>query len=255
MPPTNDGKLVKPIEEPRRDAEVAAAAADAPEQLGLGVRVDEAELAIGRHDLRRQQVVDRQTVLADEVADAAAQREAADPDRAGVAEADRQAVRGRRLGHLAGREPGLRPGSAAFRIDLDRLHVAQVDHDAALGHAVAQSAVAAASNGELHAGGPRQRDDVLDVRHVGDADDGRRPAIDPTGHDGSRGVVVGIVGRNDPTADGGAELGIESVAEGDDVMKELLPSRRRGQRRRMVRPFRPSRRQELIGRDTDEFRI
>ena len=58
--------------------------------------VDAEQLAVGGHDLGGEQGVDRQAVLADEVADAAAERDPADPDRAGVAEPDRQAVRGQR---------------------------------------------------------------------------------------------------------------------------------------------------------------
>ena len=52
----------------------------------------DADRPVGGHDLGGEQAVDRQAVLADQVADAAADRDPADPDRAGVAEADREAV-------------------------------------------------------------------------------------------------------------------------------------------------------------------
>jgi hypothetical protein len=45
------------------------------------------QLAVGGDHLGGQQVVDGETVLADEAADAAAQGEPADADRAGVAKA------------------------------------------------------------------------------------------------------------------------------------------------------------------------
>ena len=95
IPPTIGVDRVEPELEAGRDAEVAAAAADRPEQVRIVLGVDAEELAVGGHDLGGEQVVDREAVLADEVADAAAERDPADPDRAGVAEPDRQAVRAR----------------------------------------------------------------------------------------------------------------------------------------------------------------
>ena len=77
-PADDAGELVEPELEARHDAEVAAAAADRPEQVGLVLGVDAAQLAVGRDDLGREQVVDRQAVLAHEVADAAAGRDPAD---------------------------------------------------------------------------------------------------------------------------------------------------------------------------------
>ncbi len=50
-----------------------------------------AHLAVGRHDLGREQAVDGEPVLAHEVADPAAGRDPAEPDRAGVAEPGREA--------------------------------------------------------------------------------------------------------------------------------------------------------------------
>ena len=93
-------------------------------------------LAVGGDDVGGEQVVDRQAVLARQVADAAAQREAAEADRPGVAEADREAVLRGRGGELAGGQPGLGPRGAAVDVDVDARHVAQVDDDAAVGRAV-----------------------------------------------------------------------------------------------------------------------
>jgi hypothetical protein len=61
------------------------------------VGVDAQELAVGGDQLGGQQVIDGQAVLSDQVADAAAQGDPADADRAGVAEPGRQPV-GRRGG-------------------------------------------------------------------------------------------------------------------------------------------------------------
>jgi hypothetical protein len=66
-------------DERRHDAEVAAAAAEGPEEVGILVGAGGDALAAGQHDVGRQRVVDRQPVLARQVAVAAAEREAADP--------------------------------------------------------------------------------------------------------------------------------------------------------------------------------
>ena len=70
--------LVQPEEERRDDAEVAAAAADRPEEVGVLVGARAHALAAREHDLRLEQVVDREPALAGQVAEAAAEREAAD---------------------------------------------------------------------------------------------------------------------------------------------------------------------------------
>src|SRR5258706_49100 len=96
------------------------------------------------HDLRGKPRIDGQAVLPHEVADPAAQGDAADPDRAGVAEADRQAVLADGGAELDGGEPGLGPDGATREVELDPLHLGQVDHDAAIGRAMAGGAMAAA---------------------------------------------------------------------------------------------------------------
>ena len=59
-------------------AEVAAAAAQRPEQVGVLVRGGAHDPPVGEHDLGGQQRVDRQAVPAHQPADAAAEREPAD---------------------------------------------------------------------------------------------------------------------------------------------------------------------------------
>lgn len=66
--------------------EVAAPAPECPEQVGMRIGVRAQKRAVGRYDVGRQQAVDGQAVLADEVADASPEREPADPDRAGIPE-------------------------------------------------------------------------------------------------------------------------------------------------------------------------
>ena len=69
MPPTIRVERPHAEAEPGGDAEVAAAAADRPEQVGVGLGVGADELAVGGHDVGREQVVDRQAVRADQEPD------------------------------------------------------------------------------------------------------------------------------------------------------------------------------------------
>ena len=92
------------------DAEVALPAADRPEEIWLGVLAGLNQLAVGGDDLGREQIVDRQPVLADQKADAAGKGDAADSDRACIAEASDEPTLtgGDRV--LGSRDPGLDPG-------------------------------------------------------------------------------------------------------------------------------------------------
>ena len=58
--------------------------------------------------------------------------------------------------YLAGGQSRLGPGCASVDVDLQCLHVREVEHDPALGHAVAGDAVAAAADGELQPGLARE---------------------------------------------------------------------------------------------------
>jgi hypothetical protein len=100
---------MKLVLEPGGHAEVAAAATQCPEQVGVGRIVGGQQLAVSRDDLDGQQVVDGQAVLAHGVADAAAQRQAGYANRAGIAEADQQLALPRRLRNLERGQAGARP--------------------------------------------------------------------------------------------------------------------------------------------------
>ncbi len=128
------------------DAEVAAASAQAPEQLGLAVRVDAQPFAVRGDEVDGAQVVDREPVPAHEVAEPAAEGEPADPD-----VADRPARGGEAVSlggevQLRPREAGGRAGDAAGGVDRHRLHERQVDHHAVVAHRVPDHGVAAAAD-------------------------------------------------------------------------------------------------------------
>src|SRR5919108_304757 len=61
--PDHCAELVQPEAEAGDDAEVAAAAADRPEQVGLRVRIDAEHLAVSGDELGAEQGVDREPVL------------------------------------------------------------------------------------------------------------------------------------------------------------------------------------------------
>ena len=86
------GDRVQPVLEAGGHPEVAATAADRPEQVRVVVGVGPQQLAVGGDEVGGQQVVDGQAVLADQVADAAAEGDPADADRAGVAEPGRKPI-------------------------------------------------------------------------------------------------------------------------------------------------------------------
>ena len=130
----------------------------------------------------------------------------ADPDRAGVAEPGREAVSAAAVVYSPAVKPGLGPGGAPLGVDLQRLHVREVEHDPAIGDAVTGDAVAAAADGELQPGLARERDDARDIGRVRGPDDDRRPAVDPAVEDGARLVVAGVVGRDHPAVEVGAEV-------------------------------------------------
>ena len=64
-----------PEEEAGHHAEVATTAANSPEQIRMCALAGGHDTAIGEDDVRFQEIVDRQTVLAREIARPAAERE------------------------------------------------------------------------------------------------------------------------------------------------------------------------------------
>ena len=129
------------------DPEVAAGAADGPQEIVVGADAG----AVGQHQLGRGHVVDREAVLADEEADPTGGREPADADVAVVAGAHAQPVRRERLRDLAPARAGTEADPARRRIeDLDRVQRAEIDHDAAVVGGAPADAVAAAAHGERH---------------------------------------------------------------------------------------------------------
>ena len=130
------------------DAEVAAAAAQRPEQLGMlvGGRAD--LVAAGGDELDGEDVVAGEAVLALEPAGAAAEREARDAGARHAAADGREPVR---LGggvELAPGQAGAGAHDAALGVDGDLAEAADVDDDAVVDERQPGDGVAAGADGD-----------------------------------------------------------------------------------------------------------
>ena len=118
--------------ERRDDAEVPAAAAQRPEQLGVVLRVRAHQLSLGRHELDRRDAVGLQAVAAREPAHAAAERVAGDADvRAGAVQRD-QPVRRGGVHDLLPQHAGTDAGDPVDGVDLHAADPARLDQDRAV---------------------------------------------------------------------------------------------------------------------------
>src|SRR5262245_32934023 len=131
------------------DAEIAAAASQRPEQVGVLVLGRPQPRAVGRHDVDGKQIVDCEPVLAHQPADAAAESEAGDSGVAHDSAGGGQTVRLRLAVDVAPQRTALHPGPAAGGIDPHRSHRREVDDDAIVANGGARHVVASAPYGDL----------------------------------------------------------------------------------------------------------
>src|SRR5680860_508036 len=176
------------------DAEVAAPAPQRPEEV-LILRVTGRDLAtVGEYDIGGEQVVDRQPVPARQVADSAAEGEAAyagrrdDPTRSGKAE---------RVGGVVDVTPGCPAtdtGSAFDRVHGDSPHGRQIDDKAVVDGAKSGNAVPTAAHGEIQPAVDRRGNRRHHVRGVDAVDHGSGPAVVHRVVYGPSLVVVNVFG-------------------------------------------------------------
>ena len=189
------------------DAEVAAATAQPPEELGVAVGAGAHEAAVGGHDVGAHEVVAGQALLAHEPADAAAQGEARDAGGRDEAAGGRE-PEGLRLGvEVLPQQAGLGDDAAGAGIDAGALHHREVDDDA-LGGREAGDRVRAAADGDLEALAAGELDGAHDVGGARAAHDER--GVDVVEHrvPDLAGVVVALVAGSEHGApDGLAQLG------------------------------------------------
>ena len=185
------------------DAEVAATAADRPEQVGVLVLRRDHLLAGRGDDLGLDQVVADETERPLQPAAAAAERQAADAGSRDATSGDRQPVLLGRGVELAPREPAFGAHGLRRGIDRDAGHPAQVHADSCVAHRGARHTVAAAVD--------RKREIVIacdpnrgrDVVGIGAAGDEHRSAIDHAVEHGSSLVVGAGPGVDELTLEAG----------------------------------------------------
>ena len=179
------------------DAEVAAAAAQAEEQVRVLVGAGAHDVAVGGHDGGGDQVVCGQAVHALEPARPRAEREAGDAGVRDAAAGDGEPVR---LGGGVELRPGeARPGAHGARgqVDLDPLERAHVDDEPVVDDAVAGAGVAAGADGDRQCLLAPVAQRGGDVARVADLGDQRGAAVNGAVEDGACVVVAVVAGGQD----------------------------------------------------------
>ena len=110
----------------------------------------------------------------------------------------------------------LDPGAAALRVDPDRVHRRQVDHQPAVGHRQPDDAVAAALHADLQAGLAAEPDGGHDVVGRRAARDQRRPPVDDGVPDLAMRVVTVVAGPDQLTGEPGMVV-LEAVIGASDA--------------------------------------
>ena len=191
---------MQPVAERRDHPEVAPAPAEAPEQVGVLVGGCTHQLALGRDELGRDEVVGGETVLSLEPADAAAEREAGDPRARDDPERRREPERLRLAVERRAERPALGSGDPGLRIDVHRLHRREIDDDAAVARPEPADVVAAAAHGDRELGRPGEPHGFNDVGHPSAPRHERRVPVDRRVPDHARRVVAGVAGRDHLTS-------------------------------------------------------
>ncbi len=178
--------------ERRCDTEVAAAAAQSPEQIRVRLLRDVEHLALRGDELDRQEIVRGEPVNSHEPAESAAEREARDPRCRDRAARHGQTVLSRRCVELI-------PGHASFgsrgpgvRIHVNGFHLGEIDHETAFGDGAARDVVTPSAHGDLESVLVREHDRPGDVLRGSAARDQCRALVDQAVVDASGLVVVRI---------------------------------------------------------------
>jgi hypothetical protein len=201
------------ILERRHHAEVAAAAAKSPEEVGVLVGAGTQELPVSGDHVGREQVVDGEPVPAHEPAQAPAEGETSDP---GVRHDAARSGEAEGLGltvDLAPKQSRLRARGPRDGIDPEALHRGQIDDDSAIARRRAGHVVAAAAHGDYElplAGEPQGGPDVGDA---GAARDERGAAVDGTVPDSTGGLVLRIACADQLAAELSREVGEGGVVQ------------------------------------------
>ncbi len=237
--------------DPGHDPHVAARPAQRPEELGLLPGVHDTHPSVGRDDLGRDDVVDRQAVLAAHETDPARRGQPTDAHASGVARADREPVGREDLGDLTPGPARTQPHAAGAVVGhVDLIQGADVEDDSSVVGRAAADAVPGRTDrerdvllagpddglGHLVRGARTEHDPGRARAHVGvphrvvrtvpgldralAQDRGERVVVDPRapGREG-RGAAAVSGGRRA----GGPALGRDELAQrGRDLLAEDL---------------------------------
>src|SRR5919199_1757363 len=138
---------MEPILEGGCNAEIAAAATQSPEEVGVLVRTSRQHVPVGRNQVNRQQVIAGEAVLAHEEAMAAAERQAGDASRPGYPTGGCQTKGLRLMIEVSPGGPTLGADRLAFRINPHTPHGRQVYHQPAVANRKTSNVVATAADG------------------------------------------------------------------------------------------------------------
>ena len=139
---------MQPEDELGHDAEVAATAAERPEEVIVIGTGGATHLSVSGHDLDFFKIVHRPAEPARQVAEAAAERQPRHAGRGDEAKSAGQAVHLRSLIDIAQRAARADPRQARLDIHLDGAHTGHVEGDAAIGQCQARDVVSPALDGE-----------------------------------------------------------------------------------------------------------
>jgi hypothetical protein len=106
-------------------------------------------------------------------------------------------LRGRTV-QLAPRHPALGPHGASVRVDLNALHLGQIDHHGVICDREARDVVATTAHADLEAGAAGESDGLGDVIGRSAAHDQRRPPVNHPVVDPAGVLVPGRTGREHP---------------------------------------------------------
>ena len=198
-------------------AEVAAATAQAPEQVGMAGRTGRHQPAVGEDDVRLEQVVDGQAVLARQVPHAATEGESGDTGRRDDAEGYGETVGMGGVVDVAGGAAGGDAHGAVLDVHADPAHPGQVDHQPVVHAAEPRPVVASAADRDFQAGLPRMADTGDHVGCVQALRDEQRPLVDHPVVERPGLVVRRVVAVDDPSAEALSQVS-DGVHRHDDSL-------------------------------------
>ena len=198
-------ELVQPEEEGGDDSEVAAAAPDRPVEVGVLVRAGADALAAREHDLGLEQVVDRQPVLAGEMAETAAECEPADSGGRDDSARRGQPMLVRGAIDLAPGAAAADPNRARLRVDRDVAEQGQIYDDSVVNRSQPGAVVGTATDGKRQVVVTGESNGLDHFVRARAASDQRGPLVDHGVEDLARLAVFGVL-RSDQRSLESAQL-------------------------------------------------